>query len=129
MADDYIKALEDAMDPIWEIARRFGLDPFPVHYELVPPAIMYEFGSYGLPGRFSHWSHGKVYHRMKTSYDYGLSKIYELVINTDPSYAFLMEGNSLVQNKLVMAHVLGHTAFFKNNSYLASTNPPLLATA
>ncbi|MFL5731738.1 MAG: SpoVR family protein [Chloroflexia bacterium] len=129
MADDYIKALEDAMEPIWEIAQRFGLDPFPVHYELVPAAIMYEFGSYGLPGRFSHWSHGKVYHRMKTSYDYGLSKIYELVINTDPSYAFLMEANSLVQNKLVMAHVLGHTDFFKNNSYFARTNRHMVETA
>jgi len=41
MEDDYIKALEDAMDPIWEIAHGFGLDPFPVHYELVPAAIMY----------------------------------------------------------------------------------------
>jgi stage V sporulation protein R len=129
MEDDYIKALEDAMDPIWEIAHGFGLDPFPVHYELVPAAIMYEFGSYGLPGRFSHWSHGKVYHRMKTSYDYGLSKIYELVINTNPSYAFLMEGNSLVQNKLVMAHVLGHCDFFKHNSYFARTNRSMVETA
>jgi stage V sporulation protein R len=90
---------------------------------------MYEFGSYGLPGRFSHWSHGKVYHRMKTSYDYGLSKIYELVINTNPSYAFLMEGNSVLQNKLVMAHVLGHCDFFKNNSYFARTNRRMVETA
>ena len=129
MADDYIKELEDAMGPIWEIAQGFGLDPFAVHYELVPAAIMYEFGSYGLPGRFSHWSHGKVYHRMKTSYDYGLSKIYELVINTDPSYAFLMEANSLVQNKLVMAHVLGHCDFFKHNAYFARTNRRMVETA
>src|SRR5207248_3986889 len=129
MADDYIKELEDAMEPIWEIAQGFGLDPFAVHYELVPAAIMYEFGSYGLPGRFSHWSHGKVYHRMKTSYDYGLSKIYELVINTDPSYAFLMEANSLVQNKLVMAHVLGHCDFFKHNAYFSRTNRRMVETA
>lgn len=127
--DNDLKQLEDAMEPIWEIARNFGLDPFPVHYELVPPAIMYEFGSYGLPGRFSHWSHGKIYHRMKTSYDYGLSKIYELVINTNPSYAFLMEGNSLVTNKLVMAHVLGHTDFFKHNAYFARTNRHMVETA
>src|SRR5437868_14564704 len=129
MEDPDVRALEDSAEPIWEIARNFGLDPFPVHFELVPPAIMYEFGSYGLPGRFSHWSHGKVYHRMKTSYDYGLSKIYELVINTDPSYAFLMEGNSLLQNKLVMAHVLGHCDFFKNNAYFARTNRRMVETA
>ncbi|MBF6613694.1 MAG: SpoVR family protein [Chloroflexi bacterium] len=129
MEDLFVKELEDAIEPIWEIAQRFGLDPFQVHFELVPPSIMYEFGSYGLPGRFSHWSHGKVYNRMKTSYDYGLSKIYELVINTDPSYAFLMEGNSLLQDKLVIAHVLGHCDFFKHNEYFARTNRRMVETA
>ncbi len=129
MEDTEIRALEEAIEPIWEIARGFGLDPYPVHFELVPPAIMYEFGSYGLPGRFSHWSHGKVYNRMKTQYDYGLSKIYELVINTDPSYAFLMEGNSLLQDTLVIAHVLGHCDFFKHNAYFAHTNRRMVETA
>lgn len=124
-----IAELESAIEPIWEIAQGFGLDPFPVHFELVPASIMYEFGSYGLPGRFSHWSHGKVYSRMKTSYDYGLSKIYELVINTNPSYAFLMEGNSVLQNKLVIAHVLGHCDFFKHNVYFAHTNRRMVETA
>src|SRR3712207_9322801 len=61
-------------------------------------------------------------HRMKTMYDFGLSKIYEVVINTNPSYGFLLETNSPVQNKLVMAHVLGHVDFFKNNAYFSRTN-------
>jgi stage V sporulation protein R len=87
---------------------------------------MYEFGSYGLPGRFSHWSRGKAYYRMKTDYDYGLSKIYELVVNTNPSYAFLMEQNDLLQNKVVVAHVLGHTDFFKNNTYFKLTPPNMI---
>jgi stage V sporulation protein R len=129
MVDPDVRELEDAMEPIWEAARNLGLDPYPVHFELVPPSIMYEFGSYGLPGRFSHWSHGKVYHRMKTQYDYGLSKIYELVINTNPSYAFLMEGNSVLQNKLVIAHVLGHCDFFKHNAYFTATNRRMVETA
>ena len=59
---------------------------------------------------------------MKTQYDYNLSRIYELVINTDPCYAFLLEGNSLVQNKLVIAHVLGHCDFFKNNARFRHTS-------
>src|SRR5438874_10388880 len=129
MQDPDVRELANSIEPIWEIAKNFGLNPFPVHFELVPPAIMYEFGSYGLPGRFSHWSHGKVYHRMKTSYDYGLSKIYELVINTNPSYAFLMEANSLLQNKLVIAHVLGHCDFFKHNAYFEATNRRMVETA
>ncbi len=117
----YLAKLESAIEEIWGIAQRFGLDPFPVHFELVPATIMYEFGAYGLPGRFSHWSRGKAYYRMKTEYDYGLSKIYELVVNTNPSYAFLMEQNDLLQNQVVVAHVLGHTDFFKNNIYFRST--------
>lgn len=124
--DRYIAELEAATEQIWEIARRSGLDPYPVNFELVPATIMYEFGSYGLPGRFSHWSRGKAYYRMKTDYDYGLSKIYELVVNTNPSYAFLMEQNDLLQNKLVVAHVLGHTDMFKHNVYFKHTPPNMI---
>jgi stage V sporulation protein R len=120
--DAYVAELERGIDKIWEIARGMGLDPFPVNFELVPATIMYEFGSYGLPGRFSHWSRGKAYYRMKTEYDYGLSKIYELVVNTNPSYAFLMEQNDLLQNKVVVAHVLGHTDMFKHNVYFRHTS-------
>lgn len=122
----YLARLERAIDEIWGIARRFGLDPYPVNFELVPATIMYEFGAYGLPGRFSHWSRGKAYYRMKTEYDYGLSKIYELVVNTNPSYAFLMEQNDVLQNMVVVAHVLGHTDFFKNNIYFRSTPPNMI---
>lgn len=121
--------LEKAIGQIWDIARGFGLDPYPTHFEVVPPSIMYEFGAYGLPGRFSHWTHGKAYHQMKTIYDYGLSKIYELVINTNPAYGFLMDGNSLLQNKLVAAHVLAHVDFFKNNAYFEKTNRQMVDMA
>jgi stage V sporulation protein R len=124
--DAYVAELGDAIEKIWAIARRMNLDPFPVNFELVPATIMYEFGSYGLPGRFSHWSRGKAYYRMKTDYDYGLSKIYELVVNTNPSYAFLMEQNDLLQNKVVVAHVLGHTDMFKNNIYFKRTPPNMI---
>jgi stage V sporulation protein R len=65
---------------------------------------------------------------MKTMYDFGLSKIYEVVINTNPSYGFLLETNSPVQNKLVMAHVLGHVDFFKNNAYFSRTNRRMVET-
>jgi stage V sporulation protein R len=121
-----LAAIEKSIDQIFRIAERFGLDPFPLHFEIVPPSIMYEFGAYGLPGRFSHWTHGRAYQQTKTMYDYGLSKIYELVINTDPCYAFLMEGNSMIQNKLVIAHVIGHSDFFKHNAYFARTNRKML---
>ncbi len=122
MEDREIKGLERALEQIWEIALKFGLDPFPTRFEIVPATVMYEIGSYALPGRYSHWTFGKAYHRMKTMYDFGLSKIYEVVINTNPAYGFLMETNSPVQNKLVISHVLGHVDFFKNNVYFSKTN-------
>jgi stage V sporulation protein R len=59
---------------------------------------------------------------MKIMYDVNLSRIYELVINSDPCYAFLLEGNSLIQNKLVIAHVFAHGDFFKNNAWFRRTN-------
>ena len=122
MADSDIERLRDAIDHAWDEALNFGLDPFPTHFELVPATIMYEFASYSLPGRFSHWTHGKAYHRQKMQYDFGLSKIYEMVVNTNPSYAFLMEMNNQLQNTFVAAHVFGHTDFFKNNAYFQHTS-------
>ncbi len=118
--------LSDACERIWDVAWEMGLRPFPMHYEIVPSSILYEFGAYGLPGRFSHWTHGKAYHQMKTMYDYGLSKIYELVINTNPCYAFLLDTNGFVQNKMIIAHVLAHSDYFANNAYYARTSRRML---
>jgi stage V sporulation protein R len=124
-----IERLRDGIDAAWEEARKFGLDPFPTHFELVPASVMYEFASYGLPGRFSHWTFGKAYYRQKMQYDLGLSKIYEMVVNTNPSYAFLMEMNNLLQNTFVAAHVFGHTDFFKNNAYFQHTSRRMIDKA
>src|SRR5919112_5234335 len=122
MGEREIKDLERPLEQIWEIAHKFGLDPFPTNFEIVPATVMYEIGSYALPGRYSHWTFGKAYHRMKMMYDFGLSRIYEVVINANPSYGFLLETNSPLQNKLVIAHVMGHVDFFKNNVYFSGTN-------
>lgn len=120
MSDDN-KSLEYAISEITEIARGFGLDFYPMRYEVCPADIIYTFGAYGMPTRFSHWSFGKQYHKMKLHYDLGLSKIYELVINSNPCYAFLLDSNSLIQNKLIVAHVLAHCDFFKNNVRFQNT--------
>jgi len=114
--------LEESIAAITEIAERFELDFYPMRYEICPADIIYTFGAYGMPTRFSHWSFGKTFNRMKMQYDLGLSKIYELVINSNPCYAFLLEGNSLVQNKLIVAHVLAHCDFFKNNARFSASN-------
>lgn len=126
--DPDLAKLEVAIEEIWEIAQRMGLRPFATHFEVVPSEIMYEFGSYGMPGRFSHWTHGKIYHMQKTMHDYGLSKIYELVINTDPCWAFLLDSNTLLENMFVVAHVLGHSDFFAQNAYFQRTSRRMLDT-
>ncbi|WP_166242011.1 SpoVR family protein [Paenibacillus turpanensis] len=122
MNKDEMKQLEKAIDEITEVAVGFGLDFYPMRYEICPSDIIYTFGAYGMPTRFSHWSFGKTFHKMKMQYDFGLSKIYELVINSNPCYAFLLDGNSLIQNKLIVAHVLAHCDFFKNNVRFSQTN-------
>ncbi|MGG1689119.1 SpoVR family protein [Heyndrickxia ginsengihumi] len=113
--------LQYAIEEITEIASGFGLDFYPMRYEICPAEIIYTFGAYGMPTRFSHWSFGKQFHKMKLQYDLGLSKIYELVINSDPCYAFLLDSNSLIQNKMIVAHVLAHCDFFKNNVRFQNT--------
>ncbi|MYL51097.1 stage V sporulation protein R [Halobacillus litoralis] len=121
MRPDDQKKLEYAIREITEIAKGFGLDFYPMRYEVCPDDIIYTFGAYGMPTRFSHWSFGKQYYKMKLQYDLGLSKIYELVINSNPCYAFLLNSNSLIQNKLIVAHVLAHCDFFKNNARFQNT--------
>lgn len=117
-----LEALERSVEQMMELAKEFGLDFYPMRFEVCPADVIYTFGAYGMPTRFHHWSFGKAYHRLKLEYDFGLSRIYELVINSDPCYAFLLDNNSLLQNKTVCAHVLAHCDFFKNNTSFTRTS-------
>lgn len=128
MTDEEVQELGSAIERIVEVAHRFGLNFFEMRYEICPADIIYTFGAYAMPTRFSHWSFGKTFHQMKTQYDYGMAKIYELVINSDPCYAFLLDTNSLIQNKLIAAHVLAHSDFFKSNCRFRDTNRQMVAS-
>lgn len=119
--DSEMRALSSIAQDIAQVARGMGLDFYPVNFEIVPAEALYTFGAYGMPVRFTHWSFGKAFYKMKLQYDLNLSRIYELVINTNPAYAFLLEGNRLTQNKLVIGHVYAHVDFFKNNHYFSRT--------
>ena len=121
--------LEDARLMIWDIACEEGLDCYDTIFELITYDQMNQFAAYGgFPVRYPHWRFGMEYEKLAKSYEYGLSKIYEMVINTDPCYAYLMEGNRTVDQKLVMAHVYGHCDFFKNNKWFAPTNRKMMDT-
>ncbi len=80
----------------------------------------------GFPTRYPHWRFGMEYEQLAKGYHYGLQKIYELVINNNPCYAYLMKSNSLVDQKLVMCHVYGHCDFFKNNFWFSQTNRKMM---
>jgi len=108
-------------------ARNYGLDFFETIFEVVDADDLNEIAAYGgFPTRYPHWSFGMQYQELKKGYEYGLSKIYEMVINNDPCYAYLMRCNHTVDQKLVMAHVYGHCDFFKNNAYFSHTTRKMM---
>ena len=80
-----------------------------------------------LPGALPHWrfGHGVRADQPSRATSTASQKIYELVINNDPCYAYLLRGNSMpsTEKKLVMAHVYGHCDFFKNNAWFAPHEP------
>ncbi|MFN8674137.1 MAG: SpoVR family protein [Candidatus Sericytochromatia bacterium] len=119
--------LEEIRKKIEKYARGYGLDFFETIFELVDFEKINQIASYGgFPTRYPHWRFGMEYERMSKSYSYGLSKIYEMVINNDPCYAYLLNANYLVDQKLVMAHVFGHCDFFKNNYWFSKTNRKMM---
>lgn len=104
-------------------ARGYGLDGFPIIFEMLDYDEINMVAAYGgFPTRYPHWRFGMEYDRLKKSHEYGLSKIYEMVINNDPCYAYLLESNSFIDQKIVMCHVAGHNDFFKNNFAFSHTN-------
>ncbi len=119
--------LREAQREMERHARSFGLDFFPVVFEVVNYREMNQIAAYGgFPVRYPHWRWGMEYERLSKSYAYGLHRIYELVINNDPCYAYLLASNSLTDQRLVMAHVYAHCDFFKNNIWFSRTNRKMI---
>jgi stage V sporulation protein R len=108
-------------------ARRYGLDFYPTIFELIDADELNAIAARGgFPTRYPHWRFGMEYEQLSRGYHYGLQKIYEMVINNNPCYAYLMRSNGLVDQKLVMAHVYGHCDFFKNNQWFAHTSRKMM---
>lgn len=103
-----------------------GFDFFPINWEIVPEEVILEIASYGLPKKFSHWSYGQSYEYQKTQSSLGLSKIYELILNSNPSYAFLLDSNNDVESALIIAHCIFHSCFFKNNYLFKETDRKMI---
>ncbi len=119
--------LRDTQTEIQHYAEECGLDFFQTIFENLDYDEISEVASYaGFPTRYPHWRFGMEYEELSKSYAYGLSKIYEMVINNDPCYAYLLNCNTLVDQKLVIAHVYAHSDFFKNNLWFSKTNRKMM---
>lgn len=119
--------LSRAWEEIEGYAKNYGLDFFPIIYEVLDYRTLYETAALGgFPTRYPHWRFGMEYDQLMKGHIWLGSTIYEMVINTNPSYAYLLEGNEMVTQKMVMAHVSAHVDFFKHNMWFAHTNRKML---
>ena len=123
MAEWDVKDLEGWDEKIRAKVQEFGLSCFDQEFEVCDHNQMLGYMAYsGMPSHYPHWSYGKSFEKLKTMYDYGVSGLpYEMVINSDPSIAYLMTDNSFCLQVLTIAHVYGHNDFFKNNFTFKST--------
>ena len=112
-------------EKIARVAEDLGLDWHPIDYEIIDYQEMLGAMAYvGLPTHYRHWSYGKEYERTHTLYNAGQQGLpYEMIINSNPSIAYLMRENALNIHILTMAHCVGHSDFFKNNRMFDETNP------
>ncbi|VCU70270.1 SpoVR family protein [Pigmentiphaga humi] len=105
-------------EAIAECAREFKLDTYPNQIEVITSEQMLDaYASVGLPIGYAHWSYGKEFIRNEQAYRLGVQGLaYEIVINSNPCIAYLMEENSMAMQALVIAHACyGHNSFFKGN--------------
>ena len=103
---------------IARIAKKFKLDTYPNQLEVISAEQMMDsYASVGMPIGYNHWSFGKHFMGVEKSYQRGeMGLAYELVINSNPCIAYLMEENTMAMQALVIAHACyGHNSFFKNN--------------
>jgi len=110
--------IETYFQAIRATAERFGLDTYPSQLELISSEQMLDaYASVGMPVNYRHWSYGKHFIQSEKSYRRGhMGLAYEIVINSDPCIAYLMEENTMPMQALVMAHAcFGHNSFFKGN--------------
>ena len=92
------------------------VDCLPVEFDIIPPQKMLEIMAYNIPTNISNWKKGRDYEIHRTRYDYGDPGLpYEVVVNSTPAKAYLMNSNTVGQHALVIAHVYGHVGFLKSN--------------
>ncbi|MCV2350365.1 SpoVR family protein [Paucibacter sp. Y2R2-4] len=117
-SDWTFELIDEYHDVIRATAERFGLDTYPNQLEIITAEQMMDaYASVGMPVNYRHWSYGKEFIATERNYKRGqMGLAYEIVINSDPCIAYLMEENTMAMQALVIAHACyGHNSFFKGN--------------
>ena len=110
--------LETYLAEVDRVAKLYRLDTYPHQIEVITTEQMIDaYSSVGMPINYPHWSFGKKFIETEQAYKHGQQGLaYEIVINSNPCIAYLMEENTITMQALVMAHACyGHNSFFKNN--------------
>lgn len=130
MSNWTIKELKEWDEKIIALAKSHNLDWFPINYEVCDYYEMIGHMSYhGMPSHYNHWSFGKSFERTHQMYNLGMEGLpYELIINSNPSIAYLMRENATYLQVLIMCHCVGHSDFFKNNRMFSKTRPETIVT-
>lgn len=119
--------VKEQLDLVFKKCRDFGLDFYPTIIEFCTYDEISELASYGgFPIRYPHWSFGMEYEEMSRGYEYGMHRISEMVVNTNPTVIYCLDSNPLVDNINVICHALGHNDFFKNNVFFRGTNTDMM---
>tara|TARA_R110001599_G_scaffold233572_1_gene432781 strand:+ start:8709 stop:10013 length:1305 start_codon:yes stop_codon:yes gene_type:complete len=121
----FLEEIKKWDDILCGMAKEHGLDWFELAYETCDYFEMIGSMAYhGMPSHYAHWSFGKSFERQHLMYNTGQTGLpYELIINSNPSLAYLMEENPMYLQVLIMAHCIGHSDFFKNNRTFQHTHP------
>lgn len=101
------------------VIERLGIASGPVDFQIVDADTLYELAAYGFPGQLPHWTHGRDYWDQKRALERGRGRLYEMIVNTEPPQAYLLDGNTRAAQQLVMAHCYGHAYIFRRHSAFA----------
>lgn len=113
-------------DRIKQAIDDLGLDVYPIEFDVIPPQKMLEIMAYNIPTNISNWKFGRNYERQRTIYDHHGYLPFEVVINSNPARAYLMNNNKYAIQCLVISHVYGHVTFFTNNKYFVESRQDIM---
>lgn len=123
------KEFMDLVPTVMNAVRDFGCDFYDPILEFMPYDEISEVAAYsGFGSRYPHWKFGMEFEELTKGFEFGRHRIFEMIINTNPTVIYFLDSNTLADNVTVLAHALFHSDFFKNNVHFQPTNTNMLNT-